>query len=142
MDLKTFSQIRKIGGTLHEKQALIDLLIWRMSELARANKRLVTQLKHQTRARAVRGAWGGLAEEVLHQSPFGVVMCNREGSITRVNATARRLARMDPEGKPSYFGPQIWGEMFDADGTPVPAEEWPWMRALRGETIRKECHLV
>jgi len=87
-----------------------------------------------------RNLWMELA---LRQAPNGIVVSDLRGKITLANTVARRLARMEPEGRQLASAPGIWGEMFDLNGRHIPAQNWPWMRALGGETIVGNlCHLT
>jgi signal transduction histidine kinase len=87
--------------------------------------------------------WNTVAEAILRSAPVGIVVCNSHGKITLVNAAAKQLAQVDPEGKMLYIAPSIWGEMFDQNGKHVPGAQWPCVRALHGEvTTRMECHMV
>jgi signal transduction histidine kinase len=84
-----------------------------------------------------------LSQVDLANLGVGIVVSDSHGTITQVNAAAKRLSQMDPEGKALSTAPSIWGEMFDAKGRPIPVEEWPCVRALRGKTtISAECRLV
>lgn len=87
-----------------------------------------------------RNSWMELA---LRQAPSGIVVSDLRGKITLANTAARQLARMDPEGRQLVSAPDIWGEMFDLSGRHIPAHDWPWMRALGGETtIGSSYHLT
>jgi signal transduction histidine kinase len=73
----------------------------------------------------------------------GIVLCNALGKITLVNSAARQLAQTDPVGQLLNTASSVWGEMYGVDGRNIPAGEWPWMRALRGEiTLGSEYRLV
>jgi signal transduction histidine kinase len=83
-----------------------------------------------------------LLEMIIREVPDGIVVGDAQGKIMLANVAAKRLAQLDPEGQSLKFSRRIWGEMFDASGR-VPAGEWPWMKALGGETIAgKECRFV
>lgn len=87
--------------------------------------------------------WNAAAGVILRSAPVGVVVCNSHGKIALVNAAARQLARVDPEGKMPYIASKVWGEMFDQNGKHVPTAQWPCARALHGDvTTRMECHMV
>src|ERR1700752_458206 len=87
--------------------------------------------------------WSTAAEAILRGVPTGLMVCNSHGKITLVNAAAKQLAQVDPEGKTVYMAPSIWGEMFDQNGKHVPTAQWPCIRALRGEaTSNMECRMV
>ncbi len=80
---------------------------------------------------------------ILPQINDGVVVCDARGLIVLANASARQLGQQCPEGKPLHQCEDIWGELFDLDGSYIAADEWPLTQALRGESISfKECRLV
>jgi signal transduction histidine kinase len=82
-------------------------------------------------------------ELALRQAPDGIVVSDLQGKITLANTVARQLAQVDPEGRQLISAPGIWGEMFDLNGRHIPAQDWPWMRALGGETtIGGSYHLT
>jgi signal transduction histidine kinase len=73
----------------------------------------------------------------------GIVIANSSGKITLANATAKRLAQKDPQGKSLNVAPSIWGELFDASGRHIPVKRWPCIKALNGEhTVALECRFV
>lgn len=87
--------------------------------------------------------WSTAAEAILPKAPIGIMVCNSQGKITLVNAAAKQLAQIDPQGKTVYVAPSLWGEMFDQNGKHIPTAQWPCMRALHGEvTNHMECHMV
>jgi two-component sensor histidine kinase len=79
-----------------------------------------------------------LLHSILEQAPDGMNVRDRQGCVMFANRVSRRRALRPPEGTPLKMAPEVWGEFLDADGTPVPVEEWPAARALRGETVTKE----
>jgi len=81
-------------------------------------------------------------EMVLAQIKDGIVVCDAQGLIVLANASAEQLAAQGLEGKPLHQCEEIWGELFDLDGSYIAADEWPLKQALRGESSCKECHLV
>ena len=65
-----------------------------------------------------------------------VVACDAEGNLTLFNNTARLWHGLDAQQLPPEHWPAVYN-LFHADGvTPMPLEEVPLMRALRGEHIR------
>jgi signal transduction histidine kinase len=76
-----------------------------------------------------------LLHTFLEQLGTALVLCNAVGKITLVNAAARQLAQRDPEGALLRVAPSVWGEMFDEQGRGIPVAEWPWIRALHGQTV-------
>jgi len=82
-------------------------------------------------------------ELILRQIPDGVIVSDRQGTIILANPAAKQFARFDPEGQPLDLAQSIWGELLDVNGAHIAAEDWPLMRALRGQyTNGKECRLI
>jgi signal transduction histidine kinase len=82
-------------------------------------------------------------EMILPQVIDAIVVCDDRGLIVLANAGAKQLAKVDPEGTTVKLAENIWGELFDFNGCHIAPEEWPLMRALRGETTSYlECRLV
>jgi PAS domain S-box-containing protein len=77
-----------------------------------------------------------LRDAVLDTISSGVVACDAHGRVTLSNRAARELHGFDA----SAASARQWSEghdVYDADGlTPVPGEEAPLARALRGESLR------
>ncbi|MCL5995639.1 MAG: PAS domain S-box protein [Chloroflexi bacterium] len=71
----------------------------------------------------------------------GVVACDADGKLVLFNRIARDWHGMAPAGDP----PETWAEryhLYDADcTTPLPTQEIPLIRALRGETVH-DAHVV
>lgn len=82
-------------------------------------------------------------ELILRQIPEGVIVCDGRGTIVLANPAVRQLAQLDPEGESLDLIQSIWGELLDVNGAHIAAEDWPLMRALRGQyTNGKECRLI
>jgi signal transduction histidine kinase len=82
-------------------------------------------------------------ELILRQIPEGVIVCDGRGTIVLANPAVKQLAQLDPEGQSLDFVQSIWGELLDVNGAHIAAEDWPLMRALRGQyTNGKECRLI
>jgi signal transduction histidine kinase len=80
---------------------------------------------------------------ILRQIPEGVIVCDGRGTIVLANPALKQLAQLDPEGQSLDFVQSIWGELLDVDGAHIATEDWPLMRALRGQyTNGKECRLI
>ena len=118
----------------HEER--FHALIQRTSKLAKPNETSVSV------ASLAEGKLSPL-ETIFDQAPEGIVVSDASGRITKANALAKQFAKVPPVGRSLRLAPDIWGEMYDVRGTHVPAERWPWMKALSGETtVRKQCQLV
>jgi signal transduction histidine kinase len=139
----TLAALFKRAAELSKSVAKYELLesTRRVSELAAKNNKLAGEVERLAKVGQDKLS---LLRVILQQVPEGLVVCDQRGMITEVNAAAKRLAQSDPAGRPLELAPTIWGKMYDSEGSPVPADEWPWMRALkRGETTtREECRLV
>jgi len=84
-----------------------------------------------------------LLQTVLEDLGVGIVVCDAVGKITLVNKAAKQFAQRNPKGRMITAAPNIWGEIYDSNGRNVPATEWPWARALRGQTtLGSEYRLV
>src|ERR1700692_4932294 len=82
-------------------------------------------------------------ELILRQIPEGVIVCDGRGTIVLANPAVRQLVQLDPEGQSLDLVQSIWGELLDVNGAHIAAEDWPLMRALRGQyTNGKECRLI
>ena len=80
---------------------------------------------------------------ILRQIPEGVIVCDGRGTIVLANPALKQLAQLDPEGQSLDFVQSMWGELLDVNGSHIAAEDWPLMRALRGQyTNGKECRLI
>jgi two-component sensor histidine kinase len=83
-----------------------------------------------------------LLQTLFESATEGITVRDAQGRVAFVNAVARRRALLPPEGTPLEMAPQVWGEYRDAEGTPVPIEEWPVSRALRGESATADLERV
>ena len=76
-------------------------------------------------------------ESVLRQMPVGVILV--EASSTRLlfaNEAARRLPHIQFRiGDPLHY---LGNKGFREDGSEVPADGWPLLRAIRGESVRND----
>ena len=92
-----------------------------------------------------------LLERILEQAAEEIVVRDREGRLLLANAEARRWLQPWPdgpvalEGTPLERSPQLWGHILDTDEKPIPLDEYPIARALRGERgvsmeIRRPAH--
>jgi signal transduction histidine kinase len=93
----------------------------------------------------VPGGWMQSAsmEMVLPQIKDGIVVCDAQGLIVLANPSAKQLAAQNLEGRPLRQCQEIWGELFDLDGSYIDVDNWPLAQALCGKNISyKEYRLV
>lgn len=120
------------------------LLLGAHAAVAMENARVHGQLKREVErrreaeaeaARLVRAldAERGWLEAVFERSPVGIVLVHAETGRVQANgcATATLGMRLDPERGLDEMAERL----RDADGHPVPRDDHPCLRALRGETI-------
>lgn len=95
-----------------------------------ADQRTTERRQHQPTAE------GEFLAAVLETIEDGVVACNREGELTLFNRATRDFHGLSEV----VLAPDHWAGYYDlyrADGeTPLPKEEVPLFRALRGERVR------
>ncbi len=76
-----------------------------------------------------------LLDAILNSVDVGVIACNERGEITLFNHAAARMHGIEPQAS----RPEDWAQAYDllaADGaTPLPLQETPLYRALRGERV-------
>ncbi len=84
-----------------------------------------------------------LLETVLTQAADAIVVSDAEGTVMFANEAARDLAGITAKGKKLDMWRDAWGDAFEPDGAPIPAEERPLRKALRGEAdLAREVHMV
>src|ERR1700679_4030630 len=84
-----------------------------------------------------------LMERILCQAPVGIVICDTGGKVSFVNSVAKKLALSYHHGEPITHVSDICGEMVDPNGYPIPGDQSPCMKALRGQiTNGQECCLI
>ncbi len=130
-DLGSLQQ-RLRNGFRRETDALGEQVRAQSAELATASESLRTTLQ------ALR-----LLQTVFEQAADGIVVRDPEGRLLFANAAAKRHAKGLCEGTTLDQALEIWGITRDAAGTPLPVDEWPIAKALRGEQARGvEWHRV
>jgi diguanylate cyclase (GGDEF)-like protein/PAS domain S-box-containing protein len=83
-----------------------------------------------------------LLDAVLESIDVAVVACDAEGNLTLFNKKARMLHGLGQECIKSSDWPTYYS-LFEADGvTPLPADEVPLARVLRGEVVREQVMTV
>ncbi|MDQ3910288.1 MAG: PAS domain S-box protein [Actinomycetota bacterium] len=84
-----------------------------------------------------------LLETILGQAADAIIVCDDRGRFTFANSAARNMALRDPIGTTLDASAEVWGVAHYPDGRPIPREEWPVFRALRGETtVGREARLI
>jgi signal transduction histidine kinase len=130
-----FPSDKRAGSAAHEER--FHAVIERTSKPSQTNLTVVSEMVSLTHGKL------SPLQTIFEQAPEGIVVSDASGRITKANALAKQFAKVPPVGRPLQVAPDIWGEMYDVQGTHVPAERWPWMKALCGETtVRKQCQLV
>ena len=138
-------KIRDLAGAAQDADAgSVPYLLRRTRDLTTKNAALAERIRIQTvRAEQKLVIRAALTPSALQHAPVGIVVCNSRAKITRANLAAKQLADVEPRGYSLERAPTIFGEMYDTQAARVPANRWPWMRALRGERIDSmECRLV
>ncbi len=104
---------------------------------------LSSQTRHLVRLRAEaedlaeeRGRLLAELNATIASIPDGVVICDSNGDVIRMNSAARRMVGLSPT-EPLPKTPVQAGQwhLETPDGKPVPTGETPGARALRGETV-------
>ena len=79
-----------------------------------------------------------LAQEALHAATSeGTIVLAADGAIVSANHKARSMLGLSDEDVGQSVRNVLARAMFaGSDGVPLPADSWPGLRALRGETVR------
>lgn len=98
-------------------------------------RRLVLELQETTGEEQARAAAEELSA-VLDAIADGLVLYAEDGRIIRMNAVAERVLGISEEDAARPIA-HHWGRtrIEDPLGQPLPVEDSPWARALRGETV-------
>jgi PAS domain-containing protein len=72
---------------------------------------------------------------VLDQVPSGVIVVDERGLLVRINEAGRRITRVPLQEHQSFDEQARQFELLDIEGRPMPADERPIARALRGDTV-------
>jgi signal transduction histidine kinase len=106
-------------------------------EADRCNAELGSGIPHGTNGQQA------LLEIIVRQTSQAIFVCDIHRKITLANAAARQLAEIEPEGRSLDSLSQIWGEMLDERGVPIPAHRRPCHQALQGKgTMGRQCRLL
>ena len=139
-------------------RARLELLVEeRTSALGRANERLEAQAQTEAARRQAEDALRGMEETrleavtvatqreaILGSLTEGLAIAAPDGAVTSMNPAALRLHGMSSveEARRSLADYLSLFEVSYLDGRPMPVEEWPMTRALRGETFTdQQLHL-
>ncbi len=118
------------------KENLEVVVAERTAQLADANERLRCELAERKKAEGALQSEREFLRAVLQNMEDGIVACNAEGDLTFLNKAAGELHGLPELPLPA----REWTEHFQLlseDGkTPLPAEQIPLHRALRGEGVR------
>lgn len=100
--------------------------------LRQVNERLEQQLIERTEELRRQSQ---VMQSIFDAMTDGVIVCDRELRLTHVNLAASRIVGMDR--KPSGLDEMARGLALRsaADASPLPLEQWPLARAVRGESI-------
>jgi signal transduction histidine kinase len=96
----------------------------------------VEQLRSEReRVTALAGQGTRLIDAIIHHSPHGIIVCDADGKMTVQNAASVRIWR----GNSTSIKSHDWTRygLFDRDGEPMPLEDWPLVRSLRGEVVEE-----
>ena len=102
----------------------------------RTPEALQREIDERLRVEALLKQERGFLQTLLDNADAGIVACDENGVLTVFNRTSREF-----HGVPvTPIHSEHWAEQFDlyrSDGkTPLPEDEIPLLRALRGETVR------
>jgi signal transduction histidine kinase len=124
-----------------ERRALVGWVAERLTTAMRCSQLPVTPAFEPDASKLTAEQLRGWLAELLRQMPAGVVVADcRTGRIVLANRQAETLVRgnlltsgvLSVANAAPHFNPRL------PDGSPMPAERWPLVRALRGETINSE----
>ncbi|MGE5618743.1 MAG: ATP-binding protein [Sphingomonadaceae bacterium] len=126
-------ELRQVAEALNRAAAEIQS---RQEQLRRTNQRLVTtslrekELAKETQRRASE------LDATISSIADGVVIYDCDGTIIRMNAAAERILAFSPaERRLPLLERMSMLRTESADGKPIPLEETPAVRALKGETV-------
>ncbi len=107
----------------------------RSAEVQSAIAQLQEEITSRTQAEAALQKEREFLNALLNNLADGIVACDANGILTLFNQATKEY-----HGLPEYpIPPEQWAEyynLYQPDGTPMPVEEIPLFRALRGETVQ------
>ena len=109
------------------------LIVIPIESMHRARVLLLSEISERKQKEHALSESEALLSAVLKQLPVGLGVLDKSGRWTLSNAIVDDVV---PKGIPSTLPDHMsrW-RAYDADGRPVPPEDWPGRRALRGETV-------
>jgi len=92
------------------------------------------------RTRAIAVAQAAEQDAMFEAMADGVFICDREGKVVRMNAAYRAIMTFGAEHERAYPSYSLQERMLridmrDEHGQPLPHEQWPVARILRGEVL-------
>ncbi|HEX6100087.1 MAG TPA: ATP-binding protein [Thermoanaerobaculia bacterium] len=78
---------------------------------------------------------------ILENLSEGVVACDASGTLSFFNRATREFHGLGEEAIPSAEWTERYS-LYRADGTPMPADDVPLLRALHGETVRDAVMVI
>lgn len=115
----------------------VELLQWAADRIALGIERArLFDASQQARAQAADQAHE--LEELLEAMPDAVMVFDHDGGVRRMNVAARQLLGLS--FKPEFYARPLADRGYRASvtseaGEPLPEDEWPFMRILRGEVL-------
>ncbi len=114
---------------LHDRIGLALLRSKRLAEAGEAERRRTIQALKESRESRER------LTRLLELAPIGIAELSIAGGVSYINPAAERLMRLkrtELEGR-YYLDPEVM--RLTPDGQPIPPDQFPVSRSLRGETV-------
>jgi PAS domain S-box-containing protein len=129
----------EVGSLVRAFRHMTSEVERRESELAELNRELERRVQDRTQALSRQHELQAL---ILESIADGVVVADRQGQFLLWNRNAEQIVGSGPEP----VSPDRWASHFgvfrDESGEPLPADELPLLRAIRGEpTVDAELYL-
>ncbi|MEV4345815.1 ATP-binding protein [Actinoplanes sp. NPDC049596] len=103
----------------------------------------VTDLSAQVAAENAAERNGQFLAALLDSRAVGVIACDEHGQVVLINRVLREMRGLPPGGPvPADFAETTSGLLMRPDLTPIPWDQAPLMRALRGEHVQDTDILV
>ena len=102
----------------------------------------VTALREQSakaaRAQAELHERVQVLDAIIRSMADGVVVANAQARFTLFNPSAERIVGIGMTDRPPEEWPELYGVYYPDASTPVPTDELPVVRALRGEEVERQ----